>query len=114
MAPSFSGPDIPSPVGRWSLQVKYRRYCRSERFAQPFFLVQTVRIPAVLVHCHCVKTELSNGFGWVNLTDRNAAVPANAKIAAMSTISLRVHNVQIIAVTPIPCADHRSKSVVLM
>jgi hypothetical protein len=76
---------------------------RSYAFAQPGFLVQTVRIPAVRVHCHCsVKTALTNGFGRVNLIDRNAAVQANATMAATSAISLVVHVLQVIAFTPIP------------
>jgi hypothetical protein len=47
--------------------------------AQPGFLVQTVRIPAVLVHCHWpFSITLVNGLGRVNSTEANAAAPARA------------------------------------
>jgi hypothetical protein len=76
---------------------------RSYALAQPGFLVQTVRTPAVLVHCHwLVKTALTNGFGRVSPIDRNAAAQASATMAATSAISLVVHVLQVIAFTPIP------------
>jgi hypothetical protein len=77
--------------------------------------VQTVRIPAVLVHRHSVKTELANGCGRINLTERKALVPASTKIATTSTISLYVHRVQIIALTPVLAwLEDRSWHVFLM
>jgi hypothetical protein len=59
--------------------------------AQPGFLVQTVRIPAVLVHCHWpFSITLSNGLGRVNSTEANAVAPARASTAMARRIALRV------------------------
>ena len=75
---------------------------RSYAFAQPGFLVQTVRIPAVLVHCHwSLNITLATGSDRVNPTEANAAVPATARIAMVSTVALRVQKVRVIAFTPI-------------
>jgi hypothetical protein len=60
--------------------------------AQPGFLVQTVRIPAVLVHCHWpFSITLSNGLGRLNSTDANAVAPARASAATARRTALRVH-----------------------
>lgn len=59
--------------------------------------VQTVTIPAVLVHCHSVKIALANGCGRITLKERNVPVPASNKMTAASTISLYVHRVPIMA-----------------
>jgi hypothetical protein len=59
--------------------------------AQPGFLVQTVRIPAVLVHCHGpFSMTLANGIGRVNSTEANAAAPARASMAMARRVALRV------------------------
>jgi hypothetical protein len=66
-------------------------------------LVQTVRIPAVLVHCHwSLNIALATGSDRVNPTEANAAVPTTARIAMVSTVALRVQKVHVIAFTPIP------------
>jgi hypothetical protein len=55
-------------------------------------LVQTVRIPAVLVHCHGpFSITLANGLGRVNSTEANAAAPARASIAMARRVAFRVH-----------------------
>jgi hypothetical protein len=52
--------------------------------------VQTVRIPAVLVHCHWpFSIALANGRGRVNSTVANAAAPARASIAMARRMALR-------------------------
>jgi hypothetical protein len=57
-------------------------------------LVQTVRIPAVLVHCHWpFSITLVNGFGRVNSTEANAAAPVRANIAMATRAALRVQEV---------------------
>jgi hypothetical protein len=45
---------------------------------------------------------LANGLGRVNLIERKAATQASVKMATMSAISWRVHNVLVIAFTPAP------------
>jgi hypothetical protein len=66
------------------------------------FLMQIFAVPAVAVHCHCaLKPALANGLGRVNLTDRKAATQASVRIAMISAISWRVHNVQVMAFTPV-------------
>jgi hypothetical protein len=71
---------------------------RSYALAQPGLLVQTVRIPAVLVHCHwSLNITLATGSDRVNPTEANAAVPATARIAMVSTVALRVQKVHVIA-----------------
>jgi hypothetical protein len=68
----------------------------------PCFLMQIFAVPAFVVHCHCaLKAALANGFGRVNLIDKNAATQASVRMAAMSAISWRVHNVQVMAFTPL-------------
>jgi hypothetical protein len=63
--------------------------------------MQIFAVPAVAVHCHCaLKPAVANGFGRVNLTERKAATQANVRMAAMSAISWRVHNVQVMVFTP--------------
>jgi hypothetical protein len=65
--------------------------------------MQIFAVPAVVVHCHCaLEAALANGFGRVNLTDRKAATQASVRMATMSAISWRVHNVQVMAFTPVP------------
>jgi hypothetical protein len=55
-----------------------------------------------VVHCHCaLKAAVANGLGRVNLTDRKAATQASVTMAAISAISWRVHNVQVMAFTPL-------------
>jgi hypothetical protein len=55
--------------------------------------VQTVTIPAVLVHCHWpLSIALVNGLGRVNSTDASVA-PASASIAIATSVALRVHEV---------------------
>jgi hypothetical protein len=64
--------------------------------------MQIFAVPAFVVHCHCaLKAALANGFGRVNLIDKNAATQASVRMAAMSAISWRVHNVQVMAFTPL-------------
>jgi hypothetical protein len=76
---------------------------RSHAFAQPDFLVQTVRIPAVLVQCHwSLNITPATGSDRVNPTEAKAAVPAMARIAIVSTVALRVQKVHVITFTPIP------------
>jgi hypothetical protein len=59
--------------------------------AQPGFLVQTVRIPAVLVHCHWpFSIALSNGLGRVNSSEANAAAPARASTATVRRVAFRI------------------------
>jgi hypothetical protein len=75
----------------------------SYAFAQPGFLVQTVRIPAVLVQCHwSLNITLATGSDRVNPTEANAAVPAMARIATVIMVALRVQKVHVITFTPIP------------
>jgi hypothetical protein len=65
------------------------------------FLVQTVRKPAVLVHCHWVfSTSLVNGFGVVHPISRNKTAQASVEIATTAVICFRVHEVGVIAITP--------------
>ena len=65
--------------------------------------MQIFAVPVVVAHCHCVlEAALANGLGRVNLTERKAATQANVRMAAMSAISWRVHNVQVMAFTPVP------------
>jgi hypothetical protein len=65
--------------------------------------MQIFAVPVVVVHCHCVlEAALAYGLGRVNLTERKAAAQANVRMAAMSAISWRVHNVQVMAFTPLP------------
>jgi hypothetical protein len=65
-------------------------------------LMQIFVVPALVVHCHCALTAAAaNGLGRVNLTDRKAAPQASVTMAAMSAISWRVHNVQVMAFTPL-------------
>jgi hypothetical protein len=53
--------------------------------------------------CHSTPAlALGDGFGRVNLTARKAAAQASATMATMSASSLRVHDAEVIAVTPIP------------
>jgi hypothetical protein len=62
--------------------------------AQPGFLVQTVRIPAVLVHCHWpFSITLVNGLGRVNSTEANAAAPARAIATMARRAAFRVQEV---------------------
>jgi hypothetical protein len=62
--------------------------------AQPGFLVHTVRIPAVLVHCHWLfSITLLTGLGRANSTETNAAAPARASIAMATSVALRIHEV---------------------
>jgi hypothetical protein len=64
--------------------------------------MQIFTVPVVAVHCHCaLKAALANGFGRVNLTERKAATQASVRMATMSAISWRVHNVQVMAFTPV-------------
>jgi hypothetical protein len=78
-----------------------------DAFVQPGFLVQTVRTPAVLVHCQrSLSTALSTGVDRVRLIEAYAALDARATIAAISAIRFRVHRFQfgvriIIPQTPI-------------
>jgi hypothetical protein len=48
------------------------------------------------------RLALGDGIGRVNLTDRKAAPQASATMATMSASSLRAHDGEVIAVTPIP------------
>jgi hypothetical protein len=65
--------------------------------------MQTFVVPAIMVHCHCaLKAALANGLGRVNLTDRKAATQASVRMATMSAISCRVHDVEVMAFTPFP------------
>jgi hypothetical protein len=73
-----------------------------DAFARADFLVHTATVPALFVHCHCDTIEVAKGFGRVNLTERNAAAQARLKIATISKISWRVHNVRVMALAPIP------------
>jgi hypothetical protein len=67
------------------------------------FLVQTVIIPAVLVHCHCVfRTSLANGFGLLHPIARKPTAQASVEIATRTAIRLRFHKVGVIAITPVP------------
>jgi hypothetical protein len=60
-------------------------------------------MPAVLVHCHCAfRTSLANGFGPVNPIARKTAAQATVEIATRTAICLRVHEVGVIAITPVP------------
>jgi hypothetical protein len=75
------------------------------------FLMQIFVVPAVVVHCHCaLKAAPANGFGRVNLTDRKAATQASVRMAAMSAISWRVHNVQVMAFTPLALVEEQEKA----
>ena len=66
------------------------------------FLMQTFAVPVVVLHCHCVLTAaVANGRGRVNLTERKAATQASVTMATISAISWRVHNVQVMAFTPV-------------
>ncbi len=65
------------------------------------FLMQIFAVPVVMVHCHCVlKAAIANARGRVSLIDRKAATQASVKMAVMSAISWRVHNVQVMSFTP--------------
>jgi len=65
--------------------------------------MQIFAVPAAVVHCHCaLEDAVANGLGRVNLTERNAATQASVRMATMSAISWRVHNVQVTAFTPVP------------
>jgi hypothetical protein len=69
------------------------------------FLMQTFAVPVVVLHCHCVLTAaIAKGRGRVNLTERKAATQASVTMVTMSAISWRVHNVQVMAFTPVPLA----------
>jgi hypothetical protein len=64
--------------------------------------MQIFVVPALVVQCHCaLRAAAANGLGRVNLTDRKAATQASVKMAAISAISWRVHNVQVMAFTPL-------------
>jgi hypothetical protein len=63
------------------------------RFGSAGLLSQTVRIPAVLVHCHWpFSIALVNGLGRVNSTQANVA-PARTSTAIAMSVALRVHEV---------------------
>jgi hypothetical protein len=65
--------------------------------------MQIFVVTALVVHCHCaLAAAAANGLGRVNLTDRKAATQASARMAAMSAISRRVHNVRVMGFTPLP------------
>jgi hypothetical protein len=69
---------------------------------QAGFLVQTTRIPAVLLHCHsALNPETINGLGRLNPTERKTATQVSVTIAAMRAIFLGDHNVWFIAFTPV-------------
>jgi hypothetical protein len=77
--------------------------------------MQIFAVPAVAVHCHwALKAAVANGFGRVNLTDRKAAMQASVTMAAISAISWRVHNVQVMAFTPFSWWESRRRCVVVM
>jgi hypothetical protein len=74
---------------------------------QAGFLVQTTRIPAVLLHCHsALNLESINGLGRVNPMERNTATQASVTIAAMHAIFMGDHNVRFIAFTPVQTRPH--------
>jgi hypothetical protein len=63
-----------------------------------WFLVQVIKIPAVLLHCHsALNPELGNG-----LERARIATQARINIAAMNAKLLRDHSVRVIVFTPVP------------
>jgi hypothetical protein len=95
------------PVKGWSSAMDFDRAKNQSRaIGRPCryasFLMQIFVVTALVVHCHCALTAAAaNGLGRVNLTDRKAATQASVKMAAISAISWRVHNVQVMAFTPL-------------
>src|ERR1700691_5348064 len=72
--------------------------------------MQIFVVPALVVQCHCaLRAAAANGLGRVNLTDRKAATQANVRMAAISAISWRVHNVQVMAFTPLLSVGEEGK-----
>jgi hypothetical protein len=95
------------PVKGWSSAMDFGRAKNQSRaIGRPCryasFLMQIFVVTALVVHCHCaLAAAAANGLGRVNLTDRKAATQASVKMAAISAISWRVHNVQVMAFTPL-------------
>jgi len=65
-------------------------------------LLQVVRIPAILMHCHSTpRLALEIGSGCVNPPDRTAAAQASAKTEIMSASLLWIHHAGVMAITPV-------------
>ncbi len=100
---------------------------RGKCFVQPGFLLQTVMMPAVLLHCHGpLRAVLATGSGWVNCNESPAAVPVSARTAITSAIFFRFHKVRFdvpvavgvvvsaMAILLLQCDENRSAGFIVM